>query len=101
MWRATIFNYAYNIRIGISIHALRVESDDSLYQNAYGGYVISIHALRVESDTLFLSSLHFRSYFNPRSPCGERQYHILINYKEIGISIHALRVESDAYTNAI
>ena len=34
---------------------------------------ISIHAPRAGSDRLFLPSTFCRPYFNPRSPCGERQ----------------------------
>ena len=52
---------------GISIHALRKESDMDAWWNA-ATEDISIHALRKESD---LSSLYFPltvAYFNPRSP---------------------------------
>ena len=51
----------------ISIHALRKESDNG------GGYVmtfpfISIHALRKESDTDGHVSQYVSRHFNPRSP---------------------------------
>ena len=34
-------------------------------------------------------------YFNPRSPCGERQLTISTMIEQTAISIHALRAESD------
>ena len=80
--------------------------------------MISIHALRVESDEVCPAAVHAPVHFYPRSPCGERragprdayEYHVRISIhalrvesdflvdrlaKIIGISIHALRVESD------
>ena len=56
----------------ISIHALRVEGDDSI-DSAGETASISIHALRVEGDVL-----------------GARR-----NFGILEISIHALRVEGD------
>ena len=58
--------------LGISIHALRVEGDDT-YAEASTGKPISIHALRVEGD------------FDLREPTAAPEI----------ISIHALRVEGD------
>ena len=58
-------------RHGISIHAPRVGSDTSLIQ-VYHKTKISIHAPRVGSDYKHLSLLEEQTYFNPRSPCGER-----------------------------
>ena len=57
---------------------------------------ISIHAPRVGSDHVKLVERYKLTYFNPRSPCGERLP--LNNYKAIqnDISIHAPRVGSDA-----
>ena len=77
------------VRAGISIHALRKESD-GIFANIRCFGVISIHALRKESDnlmfdlqTLMLISIHALrkesdrpesgvrhapEYFNPRSP---------------------------------
>ena len=52
---------------GISIHALRKESDELVLSNDYD-YVISIHALRKESDPYFPTFIDCRVYFNPRSP---------------------------------
>ena len=38
----------------------------------------------------------FRSYFYPRSPCGERLAVTSLSSKDFKISIHALLAESDA-----
>ena len=58
--------------LDISIHALLAESDafsplGALFLD------ISIHALLAESDQAFLPLISSSRYFNPRSPCGERQ----------------------------
>ena len=80
--------------IKISIHAPRVGSDllevldehmECVFQSTlpvwgatnicdylYKPYSISIHAPRVGSDLLGPTTLLTTSYFNPRSPCGER-----------------------------
>ena len=93
--RATLLMwYQCNTVVKISIHALLAESD--LYTSArMSGDMISIHALLAESDApyknnggpggQFLSTLSLRratvvavlhiiarTYFYPRSPCGER-----------------------------
>ena len=79
---------------------------------------ISIHALLAESDRWLRIFSHPRSYFYPRSPCGERLFgfghcfrhntflstlslrratHISCNERHhVPISIHALLAESDA-----
>ena len=54
-------------RPGISIHALRKESDD-LVGGGSGRDVISIHALRKESDRRAVGRWRARRDFNPRSP---------------------------------
>ena len=51
----------------ISIHALRKESDLVAHDRLLRAW-ISIHALRKESDSFFQHSVQGRSYFNPRSP---------------------------------
>ena len=56
----------------ISIHAPRVGSDCRKC-NPCRGRPISIHAPRVGSDPLWWASFSRPSYFNPRSPCGERR----------------------------
>ena len=66
-----VFN-AINKRLQISIHSLRVEGD---MQNllVYGDINISIHSLRVEGDIVLLSYLRSCIYnFNPLPPCGGR-----------------------------
>ena len=81
--------------IDISIHAPRVGSDNET-ANMPPITGISIHAPRVGSD--FFSSRYNSSnssYFNPRSPCGERQKLSDCFLWAIRISIHAPRVGSD------
>lgn len=46
-------------------------------------FVISIHAPRVGSDTCPPSGSGWRPYFNPRSPCGERQQIYTNKYLQI------------------
>ena len=57
--------------------------------------IISIHALLAESDPFRSSWLAPRSYFYPRSPCGERPHNTKNNCIDCCISIHALLAESD------
>ena len=81
--------------IGISIHALRKESD-ALRRPHRMGQDISIHALRKESDGGLMEpskySTSFQSTLSVRRAtqqcCGQQCEHI--------ISIHALRKESDS-----
>ena len=56
---------------------------------------ISIHALREESDRIWRASKYLITYFNPRSPWGERLLKVVCTVCPIRISIHALREESD------
>ena len=94
VWRATGRYNPLCMRIAISIHALRVESDKRngtvftkplLFQSTLSVWratrttcgasfptFISIHALRVESDLRAVLIRSTNHYFNPRSPCGER-----------------------------
>ena len=80
----------------ISIHALREESDFSLYSTIGNIPRISIHALREESDTALWTRMLLTKYFNPRPPRGERPRRYLRSAKALSISIHALREEGDA-----
>ena len=64
-------------------------------KNALQTLVISIHALLTESDLLPPWWLYSGSYFNPRSPCGERPGRDPSRGCRGGISIHALLAESD------
>ena len=59
--------------IAISIHAPRVGSDDNTGGSLNGAY-ISIHAPRVGSDYESCPVRLISSYFNPRSPRGERPH---------------------------
>ena len=58
--------------------------------------VISIHAPRVGSDGVLHKYHPLPSYFNPRSPCGERLDFTRILLLDLTISIHAPRVGSDS-----
>ena len=95
VWGATVDQKDERIRDLISIHAPRVGSDAYLLPYKNKGVLISIHAPRVGSDVakskleeLMNISIHaprvgsdvnsptstvIAAYFNPRSPCGERQ----------------------------
>ena len=115
VWGATakaLVRYLHDV---ISIHAPRVGSDLRLRDFVWY-FRISIHAPRVGSDG-FLNSLPMiidisihaprvgsdegdhkwtsESYFNPRSPCGERPAFSASVSASIAISIHAPRVGSD------
>ena len=57
---------------------------------------ISIHAPRVGSDGRRAEQQARRKYFNPRSPCGERQEIMSLLDNFLQISIHAPRVGSDS-----
>ena len=56
---------------------------------------ISIHALREESDFFSPYCQNLCTNFNPRSPWGERRYVTSRELCSCKISIHALREESD------
>ena len=58
---------------------------------------ISIHAPRAGSDVQKQSCPRSGRYFNPRSPCGERQGPALGTGLQITISIHAPRAGSDKW----
>ena len=74
MWGATCDSQRLNQGQAISIHAPRVGSDHDLIYIVFLQF-ISIHAPRVGSDVSKLRIVLFsRLYFNPRSPCGERQW---------------------------
>ena len=105
----------------ISIHALLTESDVYLQPGVVQLVAISIHALLTESDHARTGSERSKTYFNPRSPHGERQEGrssparterfqstlssrrattiSRIELKICFISIHALLTESDGRTN--
>ena len=93
--RATVLLVYARIRIGISIHALRKESDD--WGTGLAELLkISIHALRKESDAPFSTICATESVF--QSTLSVRRATTVASFdlsaaKEI--SIHALRKESD------
>jgi len=79
----------------ISIHAPRAGSD--MYLSGLDHFIkISIHAPRAGSDFTWGFPLQRARYFNPRSPCGERQEPLLEYTGREVISIHAPRAGSDA-----
>ena len=57
----------------ISIHAPLAGSDLQAQLDAYREAEISIHAPLAGSDRPMSAASEARGYFNPRSPCGERQ----------------------------
>ena len=93
-WGATRPEYAHSSKILISIHAPRMGSDGRSFFSPYSpqafqstlpawgatrlqrpeylGGSISIHAPRMGSDCSLASLILIDSYFNPRSPHGER-----------------------------
>ena len=118
VWGATTARRNFRFGCRISIHAPRVGSDTSLmlvlpvflaFQStlpvwgATGcqvvpvpcGKCISIHAPRVGSDCSGGHHHKLKLYFNPRSPCGERQLLKSAKATKTYISIHAPRVGSD------
>ncbi len=80
----------------ISIHAPRTGSD---FFPDYGKRLrhISIHAPRTGSDSIRPSRISGYTYFNPRSPHGERHTLLAHNAKILTISIHAPRTGSDKF----
>ena len=72
-WRATDWTEIFGPVLGISIHALRVEGDDTVTIRYPQLGVISIHALRVEGDYLHQTQKPHEIYFYPRPPGGGRQ----------------------------
>ena len=65
--RATVSSLIVRGQVGISIHALRKESDPNIPRGT-ANQTISIHALRKESDLAAASIPNGIQYFNPRSP---------------------------------
>ena len=93
--RATIVLHHQIIKIAISIHALRKESDLQKFRTAPYAILISIHALRKESDlpvlvsaAIVVISIHALRKESDHGTMPERV--------RTCISIHALRKESDA-----
>ena len=79
----------------ISIHAPRTGSDGGGNRDSVRPG-ISIHAPRTGSDMLAFFQILVSGNFNPRSPHGERLYHLAQMAGVKFISIHAPRTGSDA-----
>ena len=84
-----------SVAIEISIHAPRGGSDGNNGFCDQGKLCISIHAPRGGSDSVRGASASMRSYFNPRSPWGERPAYGMSKETAYSISIHAPRGGSD------
>ena len=95
VWGATYAQSSFLPPLSISIHAPRVGSD----QNAASAFSPKNQfqsTLPVWGATVSVTKIaHLDVYFNPRSPCGERQYHRRNSRFPHRISIHAPRVGSD------
>mgnify|MGYP005786785137 CR=1 FL=1 len=94
VWGATVTKGKIIGTAKISIHAPRMGSD--VLQLAYVcGGKISIHAPRMGSDAARGGWWALRTYFNPRSPYGERPGEEGLKLFLCPISIHAPRMGSD------
>ena len=83
------------IAIQISIHAPRVGSDERQKNLEYKHHLFQ-STLPVWGATIKMhASLLISTYFNPRSPCGERHLTAKPDIIITDISIHAPRVGSD------
>ena len=82
-------------RLTISIHAPRMGSDQWEDTKSALHFLISIHAPRMGSDLKTSALAKSWSYFNPRSPHGERPYAYVVDINAVEISIHAPRMGSD------
>jgi len=93
-WRATEVAKAADVVMKVSIHALRVEGDDT--STAGNGAIwVSIHALRVEGDRL-QHGASGRADVSIHALRVEGDYGVWSRGKIASVSIHALRVEGDA-----
>ena len=115
--RATLTAHVAHGEGEISIHALLAESDSispsrrqaaARFQSTLSLRRATLLSLRRAAVGRFQSTLSLRratppayppsswqSYFNPRSPCGERPGRVLLGPHRQDISIHALLAESD------
>ena len=81
-WGATDRGQAGDDRNGISIHAPRMGSDPRAHVQRVRS-AISIHAPRMGSDWRCRAGSCPTSYFNPRSPDGERRRHMAANQQSL------------------
>ena len=95
VWGATSSSLPFRPRPPISIHAPRVGSDVRDYFKLQRHYKFQSTLPVWGATPSSLTALLLRSYFNPRSPCGERLVHAPIVLSIQAISIHAPRVGSD------
>ena len=96
--RATLYFINQEKNPSISIHALLAESDPG--QNLINGIrlvFLSTLSLRRATNGIEVCT-YSPPYFYPRSPCGERPWHLHCVFIFAGISIHALLAESDEQT---
>ena len=92
---ATILILLAVVIVFISIHAPRAGSDEDCNMKCKQCKRISIHAPRAGSDQVGFEYPLIPSYFNPRSPCGERRGYQPAFDGTADISIHAPRAGSD------
>ena len=90
-----LYGYLGTIPVYISIHAPRTGSDICQLLADYDRPTISIHAPRTGSDLMALLQRRRLTYFNPRSPHGERRSERRPVHDSQAISIHAPRTGSD------
>ena len=78
----------------VSIHALLAECDQQI--PGWATWLsVSIHALLAECDTPCPRPARRGRGFNPRTPCGVRQFFLFGSFKSFFVSIHALLAECD------
>ena len=95
MWAATNEQVGPQGPPGISIHAARVGSDKKR-TDAQILRKLFQSTLPVWAATFgFINLAHPSPYFNPRCPCGQRQFCVACATLSTCISIHAARVGSD------
>ena len=84
----------WNKSVGISIHALREEGDQRLFDGLSEPFNISIHALREEGDLAELQNIMMRAIsIHALREEGDVQHGQ--DFADVVISIHALREEGD------
>ena len=102
--RATHWSGVPLVGRAISIHALLAESDVSSLP--FGAvWIISIHALLAESDNTSIAGRITSNDFYPRSPCGERLRHSLIEFGKLRflstLSLRRATMDTLIFTNAV
>ena len=91
-----MYNATQQTWLGISIHALLAESD-AKKGSTRSDRKIFLSTLSLRRATQYFLEIFFeKSYFYPRSPCGERPWAQGSRVTYVEISIHALLAESDS-----